>query len=252
MAAPANLSFEAPAASPVGGGALGWTLVSTAALDYALFNEVLGYEAFTAGWGNDAYVTAFTLDMLDAAIFGYLGENPLFAEGFERGWGDNENFERDFAGLETLPAEAFEGWTAYDTTLVLAESLDAEDFTWGSYATDLGGDVAYATFSGPAAYSAEGFSDVRPGGAVEVNTVDNLLVLDGHAFLAGERVRFFGAPPPPLQNGVWYFVVTPTAGATFAVALEDGGAAIDLTGVGGGAEVEANPARYWTSVMRTI
>lgn len=273
MAAPTNLSFETPSGTPVGGGAASWALHSTVgALRWALFGTTRGYESFDRGWSaNESFVSSFTVDQLEAAEFASVGGEPLFYEGFDRQWSGNENYEFDFAGLETLPAESFDDWVVgYLTNLegdgILSAPADFdgaafEDFeTWGSYFTTFGGTswdgevmgTQTASWSDLAGYPTESFVDVRPGGVGQADPSTNRIYVAGHAFLANDRMRLDGLPPPPLAAGVWYFVVSPTAGLDFQVALTSGGAAVDLTGVGGGFTAAGDPVPFWLQVMRTI
>lgn len=257
MPGPVNLSFETPSGSPFGGGAESWLVTSTTgALDYALYDlGVRGYESFDTGWGV-TLTTAFDVSMLEEASYDTDAAGaPIFVERFERGWAGNEGYEFDFAGLAEGASETFDDWVPdYIVEHGALESAPDETFEtgWGAYATDFtGGMLEAALYGGAASYDGETFVDVREGGLVAPDPATDTLGLAGHAYAAGERVRFTGLPPAPLAPGVWYFVVNSTTDA-FQVAATAGGAAIDLTGAGGGATVEGDPARYWTLVMRTI
>lgn len=273
MPAPQNLSFETASGSPIGGGAASWTLVSTVgAVDWALFDTTRGYEGFDRGWStNEDFIFAFALPQLEEAAFAVIvGGDPLFYEGFDRGWFGNENFEFEFAGLTEAAygggaVEDFEvGW-ANDTFLTDHAALTDALFDAGARAYDAfedwfaplfafaGPELEHAIFGAGAGYFDETFVDVRPGGAVAFDAAADTVSRAGHAYTNGERVRFAGdLLPAPLDRGVWYYVVGAAAGTTFQVAYGPGGAAIDLVGAGGDATVEGDPARYWTTVMKTI
>ncbi len=89
----------------------------------------------------------------------------------------------------------------------------------------------------------------------QVDVTNNRILAEGHGLVNDNRVVFYGgAVPTGLVEGTIYFVVGVTAGDpdSFQVSATQGGAAIDITGIGSGQckfcrivpEVSAAQAQY--------
>lgn len=92
---------------------------------------------------------------------------------------------------------------------------------------------AGSVFRGMEAAAGAGFSESD----YQVDVTNNRIIAEGHGLVNDNRVAFYGGTPPTgLTEGVVYFVVGNTAGDpdTFQVSATQGGAAIDITGIGSG------------------
>lgn len=92
---------------------------------------------------------------------------------------------------------------------------------------------AGSVFRGMEAAAGAGFSESD----YQIDVTNNRVLAEGHALVNDNRVAFYGGTPPTgLTEGTIYFVVGVTASDPdyFQVSATQGGAAIDITGIGSG------------------
>jgi hypothetical protein len=266
MPAPSNLSFETAGSVP--GLAFGWTLTaSSGGVELAEFapSPPTTSEAFERGFAsNEAYLFALGTS-IDGANFNTTEQAPF--DTFTVDWGANgykfalTSSEQVSFGPDTF--DAFDtGWLTPlflfeldDLTPATFDGEPKEDFedAWTDpYALlfEIADLFAYAPLSGAALLGYEAFEPVRPTVAATVDVAANMLTAPGHAFQNGDVVTLSATvPPAPLSSGAAVYV-RDMSGTTFKVALDAGGAALDLTGPASlDLTVRGNPIGYWLDVL---
>lgn len=277
-----NLGFELAGTNP--GDASGWAraVVSTAE-ELADFGGTHGgWDAFEAGWSNDAFAFAFVgfgVDVLQAP-FTSNTVNPKTADDFESGWNSNEGFAFGLSGTEMAvfladPFDSFDlGWGLYsfgfaDLDLTLSGftgSGTAEPFETGwttnqsfkfafvGYGTDLSVS-GYPEFVNSTLF--EPFENVWPDQLFSVNPSTNVFTVALHVGqVDGDQISIISDPEGVIPDGLSvvksYFLKNVSGGAC-ELSLTMGGATVDVldAGVGNNA-FRADPRNYWYRLMATI